>query len=294
MGASRAASAPQRGAIVVELYVRQAVSARQISKITGIPRPEVTSLLRAAGIEMAPRGLGRPRTRARQQFPKRLDAQLSELYVRRRLTRKVVAHALGLSEWMIRRRLAELGVPMRSRGGWYRENRSEPDPDEIFRLYLAYGWSANLVGAQLGISRKVVLRTVHEHGWPVKIGGPPPRGGPEEIALVRALYEDGLVARVLREWGVTEVEPGAAIWRRFPVPLEIPASLLQTLYLDCGLSLQQIELLTGQPVPTLAHRLRGLGVRLRPPGGRSPFMRRWRAKEQLSAATKKHRGRQSK
>ncbi len=196
MGASRAASAPQRGAIVVELYVRQAVSARQISKITGIPRPEVTSLLRAAGIEMAPRGLGRPRTRARQQFPKRLDAQLSELYVRRRLTRKVVAHALGLSEWMIRRRLAELGVPMRSRGGWYRENRSEPDPDEIFRLYLAYGWSANLVGAQLGISRKVVLRTVHEHGWPVKIGGPPPRGGPEEIALVRALYEDGLVARV--------------------------------------------------------------------------------------------------
>lgn len=289
MGGAQAASLPDPAALVVELYQDQAISARQISQLTGIPRPEVSRLLKGAGIELASRGLGRHRPGTRRPFPEGLDGELRELYVCRRLTRDVVAKALGLSEWMVRRRLAELRVPMRSRGGCYREDRVEPDPTEVFQLYVEQGWSANRVGAQLGVSRRLVLRTVHEHGWPVRIGGPPPQRGPEEIVLIQALYEDDPVALSLREWGLPKVEPGAAIWRRFPVPLEIPAGLLRQLYLDCGLSLHQIELVTGQPVATLAERLSGLGVHLRPPGGRSPFMRRWRAKEQLPVDARKRR-----
>lgn len=49
------------------------------------------------------------------------------------------------------------------------------------------------------------------------------------------------------------------------------------LYVTCGLGLTHIELLTGQPAESIRKLLRAAGVTLRAAGGRSPFLRRWRA-----------------
>jgi hypothetical protein len=92
---------------------------------------------------------------------------------------------------------------------------------------------------------------------------------------------------VLAEWHLPEVSPGGPIWRRFPHPLAVPPDLLQQLYVDCGLSLSQIELLSGQPTSTLTKRLRAIGIPSRSPGGRSPFLRRWRTQTQFLVVARK-------
>lgn len=290
MAASRSPASFDRTASVVDLYVHRGVSTRQISRLTGIPRTEVSSLLRGAGIELAPRGRGRARQQTRQPVRAGLERALWELYVDRRLTRAQVATTLGLSEGVVRHRLAELSVPMRGRGGSYREDRIEPNPIYVFHLYVEQGWSASQVGAELGVSRKLILRTVHDHGWPVRIGGPPPRTGLQEIALIGALYEDEQVALVLAEWHLPKVSPGGPIWNRFPHPLAVPPDLLKQLYVDCGLSLCQIELLSGQPTSTLRKRLRAGGIPSRSRGGRSPFLRRLRKRAPLLVVARKRHG----
>lgn len=287
LATTRSASWSDPALTVVQLYQNLAVSTRQISHLTGISRPEVSRLLRGAGIEVAPRGRGRPRPQARLPVPEGLEQALWELYVDRRFTRSQVAEALGLSEGVIRHRLGELRVPMRGRGGSYREDRIEPDPAVVFHLYVERGWNAARVGAELGVSHRVILRTVHEHGWPVRLGGQAPRTGPQEIELIGALYADEQISRALAEWNLPQVSPGGPIWRRFPHPIGVPTGLLKRLYVDCGLSLPQIELLSGQPRATLNGRLRSLGIPTRSPGGRSPFMRRWLAKKTLTPDTRK-------
>jgi hypothetical protein len=54
--------------------------------------------------------------------------------------------------------------------------------------------------------------------------------------------------------------------------------LLHDLYLEAGVSVVHIEMLTGHPAATLNRVLRRLGIDMRTPGGRCPFLRRWRAR----------------
>jgi len=117
----------------------------------------------------------------------------------------------------------------------------------------------------------------HDLGWPVRVGGPTARNGPEEIELIQALYEDQLVGAALKRNGVPRVEPGGPIWRRFPAQVAVTPELLHELYVDCGLSTRHIELLTGRPAQTVNQLLRKIGIQLRSPGGRTPFLQRWRA-----------------
>jgi hypothetical protein len=65
-------------------------------------------------------------------------------------------------------------------------------------------------------------------------------------------------------------------WKRFPAPQPLTAGLVSDLYEGCGLSLHLIELLTGRPAAAVGAVLRASGIKLRPAGGRSPFMDRWR------------------
>ena len=103
-----------------------------------------------------------------------------------------------------------------------------------------------------------------------------PLSGPEEIELVRALYEDDLIASVLHANDIPHVPPGGPIWARFPEPILLSAPLVKDLYWYCGAGLSHIELLTGQPAETVRGFMRREGIPLRHPGGRTPFMRRWR------------------
>jgi hypothetical protein len=135
-----------------------------------------------------------------------------------------------------------------------------------------------------GVSRRVVLRSAHEAGLPVRVGGGPPQHGPLEIELIQALYADTMVSEVLTRHGIPEIPEAGPIWHRLPVPDKLTAELAAELYVDCRLGLHHIELLTGQPAGTVSGLLRACGVPLRSAGGRSPFMRRWREGNELRIA----------
>jgi hypothetical protein len=146
----------------------------------------------------------------------------------------------------------------------------------LAEVYVRAGLSADEVGRMLGVSRRIVLRSAHDAGLPVRIGGPPPRRGPSEIELIEALYADPMVRNALTRHGVPQVPRPGPIWQRFPVPHQLTAELVTELYTGCGLGLNHIELLTGRPSATVSRLLHASGIPLRPAGGRSPFMRRWR------------------
>jgi hypothetical protein len=157
-----------------------------------------------------------------------------------------------------------------------REDRTAVPAESVTRLYLRDGLSAVQTGELLGVSHRLVLRTAHDLGLPVRLGGNPPSHGPAEIELVDALYADEQVRGALTRHGIRTVPAGGAIWERFPARIALGPDLLTELYVGCGLGVHHIELLCGVPSETVRGQLCRQGIRLRPPGGRSPFLRRWR------------------
>jgi hypothetical protein len=259
-----------------EMYVDQGLSTYAIAVAVGIDRQRVARLLRRDGVELAARGSGRPRPSRRVLLPSPSREALADLYIRERRTTTEIGVLFHISSRTVQRLLREQGIRVRTRGPQNREDRVVPNVDLIEQLYLGAGLSADDVGRQLGRSGQIVLRVVHDLGWPVRLGGPAPRKGPTEIELISALYADPLVAAALQRHGIHPVPAGGSISYRFPVPLVVGAVALQDLYVGCGVSTRQLELLTGLPARTISDRLRGLGVVIRPRGGRSPFLQRWR------------------
>lgn len=280
-GATQEAECPADlpGAPLVEraahLYACQMLSTYKIAAITGIDRQRITRLLHRAGISVKPHGAGRTVTR-RTPEDERLDQLMARLYLEQRMPSTQIATLAGIPDHTVRNRLRARGVLIRTRGRFNREDRVGISPDDLDRLYLQAGLSANEVGKLLGVSRRIVLRSAHDQGLPVRVGGAPPSRGPSEIELLTALYADSEVRRVLDRHGVPVVPLAGPIWERFPTPHPLTAGLVTDLYESCGLSLRHIELLTGQPAAAAAALLRADGIQLRNTGGRSPFVRRWR------------------
>jgi hypothetical protein len=123
---------------------------------------------------------------------------------------------------------------------------------------------------------QVMARMAREDQAPAALAAPPAWRGPSEIELLAALYADPEVRQVLDRHGVPVRSLAGAPWQRFPAPRPLTADLVGDLYEGCGLSLHLIELLTGRPAAAGGAVLRASGIKLRPPGGRSPFMDRWR------------------
>ncbi len=90
------------------------------------------------------------------------------------------------------------------------------------------------------------------------------------------LYADELVRAVLADHKIAEVPAGGPIWQRFPQPVLLTERLVADLYWHCGVGLIHIEVVTGQPEHTVRGFMRRAGIATRHPGGRSPFLRRWR------------------
>ncbi len=260
---------------ISHLYSCQMLSTYKIGKITGIDHQKVTSLLRKAGVEVKPRGTGRHKVR-RTAKDDRLDEFMSHLYSAERMPSTQIAELTGLRDDTVLARLRAKGVPIRTRGRFNREDRVSISPGELAALYLRTGLSADEAGELLGVSRRIVLRAAHDQGLPVRVGGTPPASGPSEIELINALYSDPDVHDTLKRHGVPVVAQPGPIWRRFPDPHQLTDRLVIDLYEGCGLSLRHIELLTGRPAAAAGVILRAKGIDLRPAGGRSPFMRRWR------------------
>jgi hypothetical protein len=122
---------------------------------------------------------------------------------------------------------------------------------------------------------RVLARLTEEQQRPAR-AAPLSSRGPSEIELLAALYADQEVRRVLDRHGVPVVTTGGPPWKRLPAPQPLTAGLVSDLYEGCGLGLHHIELLTGRPAATAGALLRASGIKLRPPGGRSPFTDRWR------------------
>ncbi|HEY6296692.1 MAG TPA: hypothetical protein VIX15_13590 [Streptosporangiaceae bacterium] len=261
---------------LAHLYLCLGLSTYQIAELTGLDRQRVTRALHRAGVTLRPRGAGRFRPTRRRDDPPGLPQLIAELYEVARLSSRQIAALTGLPERTVRDRLRRYGVRARSRGRWNREDRRTV-PTEILRdLYRRRGMTAAEVGESIGTSRNTVLRSAHALGVPVRIGGAAPVSGPGEIELVTALYDDALIASVLDAHDIARVPAGNPLWARFPEPLPLSAPLVKDLYWHCGAGLNHIELLTGQPAITVRGFMRREGIPLRHPGGRSPFLRRWR------------------
>jgi predicted HTH domain antitoxin len=243
--------------------------------MVGLSRQRVGRLLNKAGVPVKPRGAGR------QRKPDAEQAALTDLavllYESSNLSSSRISALTGMPERTVRDRLRARGVRMRTRGRTNREDRAVAPAEALFELYIQAGLSAAETGTRLGVPGRVVLRTAHDQGLPVRIGGPEPRQGPNEIELIDALYADPIVRQILSVHGIPPRPAGGPIWQRFPVPVVIGPGLARELYVSCGLGLRHIELITGQPAETVRGLLHAQGISLRQPGGRSPFMRRWRS-----------------
>ncbi len=261
------------------LYLCRGLSTYAIGEATGLDRQRVTRVLRKAGVPLRPRGTGRLRP-LRRDDPPGLRQLLTSLYQEGRLGSPQIAAITGMPERTIRDRLRRSGIAVRTRGGWNREDRQTVPAEVLDDLYTRLGLTAEEVGRRLGTSRNTVLRSAHALGVPVRAGGAVPVQGPEEIELVQALYADPLITAVLDARDVPRVPPGAPLWQRCPEPVPLTAPLVKDLYWGCGAGLAHIELLTGQPAMTVRGFMRRAGIPLRHPGGRTPFLRRWRASRQ--------------
>lgn len=279
---SRAGQAADAGAppdaapaeLVPHLYACQGLSTHRIAGLTGISRYRVGRLLSQAGVPVKPRGAGRPRPPGAEQDA--LTDTMARLYLKSRLSSGQISTLTGIPERTVRAWLSRRGVPLRTRGRLNREDRITVPADALAELYLRSGLTAAETGELLGVSYRTVLRAAHDQGLPVRVGGAPPHSGPAEIELIDALYDDPLVQQALARNGLPRRPAGGPIWQRFPVPLRVDADLAEELYAGCGVGLRHIELLSGQPAETIRGLLHARGVPLRPPGGRSPFLRRWR------------------
>lgn len=259
---------------VRRLYERDGLSTRRIADVLGVGKRAVDAALRSAGVTVAPRGRGRARLSARYPDPEDLAERLHELYQVERMTRRQASEKLGLTEGLVRTRLAEFGIPTRTRGPDNREDRREVPVERVLALYRDGGLSADEAADLLGVTRRILLRTAHDHGIPVRPGAPTANVA-NPIELIAALYADPLVRATLRRHRVPMVPAGGPIWQRFPEPVPLSAQLCTDLYVECGTSITQIELLTGQPASQVRRRLQEAGVQMRPAGGRCPFRRRW-------------------
>ena len=261
--------------LVSHLYLCEGLSTYRIGAVTGMDRQRVGRMLARAGVPVKPKGAGRRRPVAEGRAA--LDEVVERLYAEWGLSSGEISAITGIPPRTVRDRLHARGVRMRTKGRLNREDRVAVPADALIRLYVSGGLSAADTGRLLGVSGQIVLRAAHDEGLPVRVGGPEPSHGPGEIELVEALYGDPLVRQALRRHHVARRPAGGPIWQRFPVPVPVSAELAEELYVSCGLAVRHIELLTGQPAQTVLRLLRAKGITRRPAGGRSPFMRRWRA-----------------
>jgi hypothetical protein len=130
---------------------------------------------------------------------------MTDMYLRLRLSTTQIAGLVGIDANAVRYRLLARGVAMRTRGGNSREDRIVIPQAELADLYVQAGLSADEVGQMLGVSRRVVLRSAHDAGLPVRVGGAPAGHGPSEIELIDALYADTMVSEVLTRHGLPRV-----------------------------------------------------------------------------------------
>jgi hypothetical protein len=185
----------------------------------------------------------------------------------------VIAQRYHTAPPKVRRWLEQAGIPVRPRTT--REQRTDLDAARLRELYTDREWTAAEIAAELDTSVQLVLRTLHDHGIPVRhAGARRTRRRSAEPTATRPLadvYADPEITTVLRRHRIPRRPSPGAITDRFPTPATLTASLLRALYEDVGLSARQIELLTGQPHEKILDALHEHGIAVRNHAGFAPW-----------------------
>lgn len=254
------------------LYVDQRRTTREIAAEFGVSHNRVIRELALAGI---PRRSRHDR-RARGARADLTDETLEDLYARRGMSIGELTALFGVSDEYLRKRLHECGLAKRP--GTFKPKLAGSREDlvaEAVELYGEVGLSMSGVADELGVSASIVREMLHEVGVAVRTPGFQPRDGhARERRLLRDLYRDRDVVRVLRRFDV--VVQHHEEWAR-PGPLEaaaplpLPAALLEELYVRLGLSAFHIGLVCGVGALGVLNRLRALGIEVRAGGKPCPW-----------------------
>jgi DNA-binding CsgD family transcriptional regulator len=257
-------------ATLTDLYVTRRLDDPAIAARLGVPTWRVTTRRRELRVTRPPVPPPHP-----DPPPAPPATELRRLYLDERLPTAAIGARYGTDPKTARRWLRAVAIEVRPRTG--REHRRALDVAELRELYQDRQWTAVEIAAHLDTIIRLVLRTLHDAGVPVRRGGTRPRRRPpEETRLVAALYADPEVTAVLRRHRVPRRPRPGDIASRFPSPVPLTAQLLAALYAETGLSARQIELLTGQPHEQILDALHRAGIPVRRPTGSSPWLTRLR------------------
>ncbi|HVM13224.1 MAG TPA: hypothetical protein VM287_02730 [Egibacteraceae bacterium] len=246
--------------LLQDLYVNQGLSMPTIVRVLG--EFSVTTIREALQREGIPiRG---PRYTSATPMPALTEALLRTMYVDQRLRVHEIAERLGYARAAVSRALREHGLVVERRRGRPRAKRRECDRETLEELYLRRDMSAAAVGEELGVSAGFVLKRLHDFGIPVRRNR---WERPEENqARLDRLRKDRRVRAAL-------IKAGTPRWREegTAVPEDpLPAPLLKTLYVDLGLAMFDIELLTGRSENTIRAGLVAAGIPVKPRPGYRP------------------------
>ena len=114
----------------------------------------------------------------------------------------------------------------------------------------------------------MVLRSAPSFGLSVRVGSAVPQSGPAEIELIDVLSSDAVIEAALREYTIARVPTGGPVWKRFAELVPLSRQLAGDLYWRCGVGLNHVELVTGQPVMTVRVFVCRAGIALRHRGVR--------------------------
>ena len=143
-------------------------------------------------------------------------------------------------------------------------------------------WGAAEIAASLDVGLQLVLRTLHDHGVPVRRGGSPPRT-PSRATIdprLTALYADPEITTMLRRHRIPRREQPGSITDRSPDPAPTTERFLREAYVEIGLAATHIEQLTGQPAERILGLLHARSMPVRPAGAFSPWYLRHRPQAQ--------------
>ena len=206
------------------------------------------------------------------------DAPPAELlhrwYVDQGRTLEQIARGQHTSRDVVRAWLTDAGIPVKPRTS--REHRKHLDPVLIAELYQEREWSSAQIAAHQDVTVNLVLRTLHDHGVPVRHGGPPPRHPVDDVdPRLTALYADPEITALLRRHRIPRRNRPGTITERFPTAAAVTETFLREAYLDIGLATTHIEQLTGQPMERILSLMRAHAIPVRPPSF-SPWLVRQR------------------
>lgn len=197
-----------------DLYIRRGFSLAEIGRRLNVSPKTVGRRLREENIDIRAAG---------ESILRR--AELKDLYCSQGLTMEQIATRFGRSVAWVQEALKRHGIPSRPRG-MDRHHRQDLPVSEIVRLYVDEERSASAVGRKLGISTPLVLRTVHGQGQPVRRSGPRPKDSRDEVELIKELYADKLVRKVIDKHGIPRRLPGRSLVERFPKPIPLTSQAL--------------------------------------------------------------------